>query len=141
MDATRIFNDDFEELDESAISLGAAATVEGMLMLSDVDPDMLKAALILIREEGTDLEQLSGEIIDIDPDTRSFLISVEGDERCVEMAKESHIFLITEGEDGSVSQEILFEDLKIGFLTANFGEFDDDPCFDASVVIAFVPDP
>jgi hypothetical protein len=122
-------------LDRTVIQDGTDMTVDGVLSLSNEDPDLLRAALLIVDldEEAEDL--LRGVVADVDPDAGTLLLTVDGIERCVDAA-EADIFVVESDEDQFISERAELADLIPGQRADVFGQDRFDGCFDAETIIA-----
>ena len=105
------------------------------------DPETLRAALILVDDSTAD-DQIEGVIAEpLDPDARSFNLSTDGGDRCVNLAEEASILLVTHGEDGTESMEGEFTDLEAGQSASVSGEEATDGCFLGNEVVVDLTPP
>jgi len=135
-DGTKIFGVD-GALDPAALLTGTTILVEGVVEMSD-NPDvndLIWAALVFVDVE-SDEESLSGEITDEpNPDTRSFRVSADSADICVEVAEEAKIILVSQDSDGTISKEGMFSDLELGQSVVVFGQSGVGGCFQANEVV------
>lgn len=122
-------------LDRTVIQDGTDMTVDGVLSLSNEDPDLLRAALLIVDldEEAEDL--LRGVVADVDPDAGILYLTVDGVERCVD-ADGADIFVVESDEDQFISERAELADLIPGQRADVFGQDRFDGCFDAETIIA-----
>jgi hypothetical protein len=127
------FIDDWTEED----ILDKSSEIDGILLLSDSNPDSLVAAFILIDETVPPSERLSGEIDNINGRDGTFdLVLSSSDTICVEVPEDADIFLISEFRS---SEMIDFTGLYNG-LTVDLYEDPDHSgadCFVPKTIIAF----
>jgi hypothetical protein len=127
------FIDDWTEED----IVDKSSEIDGILLLSDSNPDSLVAAFILIDETIPPSVRLSGEIDNINDRDRTFdLVLSSSDTVCVDVPEDADIFLI---RGLGSSEEIDFMDLKNG-LTVDLYEDPDHSgadCFVPKTIIAF----
>jgi hypothetical protein len=135
-DGTKIISRDARLLGPTAIQSGARGLFEGVLALSDVDPDTLKTTFIVLDLESP-ADVLRGVVQQVLPAERQFIVNAEGVDRCVE-ADDAKIFFVEAGDDSFSSAEVRLSDLVPGQRVDVFGE--DDACFDARLVLAEKPD-
>lgn len=102
--------------------------------------DVLKAALIIIREEGEDLERLAGLILEVSESAPTFQLAAPGGDCCIETDAQSRFFLIRTDDEGMETVQIDFSDLEPGLEATVFGESDLDGCFNGAIVITAEPD-
>jgi hypothetical protein len=136
---SKLFSRSGMALSRDHIELGLGAAATGVIVLSSVDPDMIRTAVLVLAVEKPDLGKLRGEITRIALDARKLGIEDEesGETVCVDVPVHAAIFLID--EDGSQSERIRLQDLEIGDTTDVYGRPGDDECFIAHVIIAFPP--
>lgn len=134
LDGTRIFSRKGEELDFNAIAVGTEATVDGVLMLSNMAPDALNAALVVLDVSAT--TQLTGEIGALQA-TPLTLITAGGD-RCVAFDDDTDVFQITLLDDGTLATRITVADLENGHKIDVFGAEGTGGCFVAQSIIVVV---
>jgi len=135
-DGTKIISRDARLLGPTAIQSGARGLFEGVLALSDVDPDTLKTTFIVLDLESP-ADVLRGVVQQVLPAERQFIVNAEGVDRCVE-ADDAKIFFVEAGDDSFSSAEVSLSDLVPGQRVDVFGE--DESCFDARLVLAEKPD-
>lgn len=133
---TRVFSVDGTELDPTAIEPGVAVLADGVLIISETDSDILRAALLILNlEAGDDEHVLRGEIVSVDFDAGILQLLVEDTERCVN-ADGADIFLIS-NSDGFSSARVGLGDLEPMQTVDIFGSAEDDQnCFIATDILA-----
>jgi hypothetical protein len=136
---SKLFSRSGMALSRDHIELGLGAAATGVIVLSSMDPDMIRTAVLVLAVEKPDIGKLRGEITRIALDARKIGIEDEesGETVCVDVPVHAAIFLID--EDGSQSERIRLQDLEIGDTTDVYGRPGDDECFIAHVIIAFPP--
>lgn len=141
-DGTKILPAD-DDGGSADIVIGATLAVEGVVVEPDMegDPETLRAALILVDDSTAD-DQIEGVIAEpLDPDARSFNLSTDGGDRCVNLAEEASILFVTHGEDGTESMEGEFTDLEAGQSASVSGEEATDGCFLGNEVVVDLTPP
>lgn len=135
---TRIFSRQGGALDVSAIQDGVPAHVDGVLLLSDVEPDLLKTALIVLDVDLTIADKFSGEILTVDASQRSLVMATNVGDRCVEVPPDTEIIRVENSADGTSSARIALADLVSGQRIDVYGQLDISGCIVAETVVAFV---
>jgi len=136
---TRIFTRQGSELDPAALSPGQRAIIDGVLKLSNDEPDELRAALILLEADGVEGEEaLAGRILTIDLDNDSLVLSAGSGDRCIDVLPDASIFTVTETDEGLDNERVELGDLEQGQLASLFGADGVDGCFDANLILAIV---
>ncbi len=133
-DATKIYSSSGEELDKSAIEVDSIAEIDGIMLLSDSEPDTLVASFISI-DDGVIRVPLSGMIDNIDHDAGTFDLIMDTDTVCVEIPDDVKIFMIMDNS----SEIIGFADLENG-LNADLYEDPDaelSTCIVPEIILAF----
>ncbi len=133
---TRVFSKDGTELDSTAIVAGAAVLADGVLVISETDPDILRAALLILDlEAGDEEEVLRGEIVSVNFDAGTFQMLVGEMERCVN-TNGADIFLVSNA-GGFAAERVGLGDLEPMQSVDVFGTGDDDSgCFVATDILA-----
>jgi len=124
-----------EYLNRTVIQDGTDMTVDGVLSLSNEDPDLLRAALLIVDFDDEAEDLLRGVVADVDPGAGILYLTVDGAERCVD-ADEADIFVVETDEDQFLSVRVELEDLIPGQRADVFGQDRFDGCFDAETIIA-----
>jgi len=131
---TRVFDKRGMPLEPGAIAPDVRGYFEGRLVLSDVDPDVLKTALIVLNLLPPGDAVLRGEITLL-RDGGFDMITATGD-RCVVTENDTEVFLILPDEGNGIGSERgTLEDLAAGQSVDVYGEEEDDGCFEAETVI------
>lgn len=135
---TAIFSKSGYRLDESDIVPDTDAEIDGVFM-TDAAGTFLKTALIVLDIEPEIVDELSGEITEVDRDARSLtLLLDDSDEECVDVLEDADVFLIVVEEDVVTSERGSFDDLRAGWRADAYGGFEIGfECFEADTVIAF----
>ena len=108
------------------------ARVDGVVALSNDQPDMIKSALVVL--ETTNILKQSGPIQNIDSATRNLTVTVSGQgDSCVHVLSDARILLV----DNGTSEAINFGDLSAGQTVDAYGETTVNGCFQAETVIAY----
>ena len=134
---TRIFNVAGDELTDSALVSGAMGHFEGVLMLSNADPDTLKTALIVLDDMVSDAgETIIGDILSVDVADRSLRLATATMERCVAVPETTDITLVTIDSTGSNTETVALGDLTNEMSAEVFGREGDGGCFVAETIRA-----
>lgn len=133
---TIIVNSAGEKVSSDLIQRGEELLVSGVISL---DPNLVTASLVVLRELANTTDSLSGEIIDVEDNGRGLRLMPDGGsaERCVRADSDTDVFLITESEDGISSEMIELSDRLNGLPADIYGEENTDGCFDSSNIIVF----
>ena len=109
-----------------------------MLQISDTDPDLLKALLILIMDDEDISERLVGPIVEV----LEVTFSVAGDtmDRCIDPVEGARFFIGEEADDLLEVTEGDFDDLEPEQEATVFGLEGNDGCFQAEIIFALEPD-
>ncbi len=134
-ESTPIVTREGEYLNRTVIQDGTDMTVDGVLSLSNQDPDLLRAALLIVDFDDEAEDLLRGVVADVDPGAGILLLTVDGVERCVD-ADEADIFVVESDEDQFISERAELGDLIPGQRADVFGQDRFDGCFDAETIIA-----
>jgi len=123
---------------------GKRALIEGVLDLG-TEPDLLHAALIIVKPQEFNLTNLKGTLFDPDPENRTFLLSQDcpSNLNCatvlltVHVMPDAFILSINPKQDNSLGiEQVPFEALKNGDRVNVFGKFDPSGSpFHATVVL------
>jgi len=125
------------ELDRSAIEIGQKAEVEGVIVKSavDGDPDIIRAALMLI-DDGLYDDKLSGSIVEpLDSANMTFNLATDTGDRCVDLDNNSLIIFVSENADGTQVKIGSFADLAIDQSVDAYGLQETGGCLAASEVV------
>lgn len=134
-DGSKVYSRRGVLLDDSAIADGVMGVFDGVLMLSDTDPDVLKTALAILDLDIDRNDVLRGEILTAGDDRRLMLATDTGD-RCVDVPGDTDIFLVTLVEGRVVSERGDYVDLQPGLMIDVYGEEGSGGCFVADSIIA-----
>jgi len=134
LQGTRIFSRKGQELDFGAVEVGMKATVDGIMMLSDMGPDALNAALVVL--DASAATQLTGEIGTLQAATLTLLTA--GGDRCVAFGDDTDVFMVTLLDDGTLATRITVAELESGQKIDVFGAEGAVGCFDAQSIIVVV---
>lgn len=123
-------------LDASALKIGQAVRVIGILMLSDSEPDFIKATMVFVDIDSDNIK-LSGTISAITESLDGFtLMSDSVGDVCVALNSDTSIFLISEEGGGYSSDEIEAADLVEGQQTDVYGQYNLEGCLVADTILA-----
>lgn len=125
------------ELDRSAIVVSQRIEVEGVIVQPDVagDPDLVRAALILI-DNGIYDDKLSGTIaLPLEPASMTFNLSTGMGDLCVDLDANSLIIFISDNADGTEVKIGSFADLEADQSADAYGQPGTGGCLQASEVV------
>lgn len=139
-DQTKVFSKQGDELDFQAIQAGLFAMIDGVLLLSNTDPDTLKSTLVVLDLLPQRLVKLSGTIVgDIDAVNRQFLLeTAAGAQACVSVPKDANILRITASGSGLTSEKVGFDTLAFGQDVGVFGSVREGDCLVADTIVIFI---
>ncbi len=126
---TRIFDKAANPLDEGSLLRGQVGHFDGVLMLSDSEPDTLKTSLIVLDLDAVTGETLVGEILSVDVDAGTLMLMTETESRQVCLADGAVITLVTLTDDQTTSEEVPLGDGLVGLPAEAFGNEGTDGCF------------
>lgn len=136
---TGIADDDGNPLDASFIEPGVVAEIDGLLMLSNAEPDVLKAIYVALKlnDDYIDDEEvsISGQILSIDEATESLVLATGEGDRCVVLDEDAKIFLITVINDVSTTDAISLTDVALDAMADIYGEESVDGCLVAGTIL------
>jgi len=135
-DLTRIFSVDGTELDSTAIVAGVSVLADGVLVTSETEPDVLRAALLILDlDAGADEEALHGSIASVNFDAGTLQLLVDDTEICIN-ANSADIFVIS-NVDGFSSARAGLGDLQPEQSADVFGSTEDElGCLLATDILA-----
>jgi hypothetical protein len=133
--SSRIVTRQGDSLDRTVIQDGVDMTVDGVLSLSNEDPDLLRAALLIVDfdTEGEDL--LRGIVADVNVTDGSLLVTAEGGDQCVD-ASQADIYVVESSDDEFLSEPAELGDLIPGQRVDVYGQNSVEGCFVAETIIA-----
>lgn len=135
-DGTGIFNKAGERLAREDLLRGQVGHFEGVIALSDDEPDALRTSFIVLDPEGPVGETISGTIQTIDTEAGQFILTTGIGDTQVCVDDETTITLVTLTDDGSETAEVGLADLESGLKAEAFGTASTDGCFEAESVRA-----
>ncbi len=121
-EGTKIFSTagDLLAIADLVDAVGSTATIDGILFLADVegDPNVVKAALVVVDIVPEGMAELHGTIAQINPD-QTLLVTCNGDqdlcldleEVCLTISNESHLFALSEIDETIVVNRVLVDEL------------------------------
>ncbi len=133
-DGSKIYSRNGVRLGDDAISDGVMGLFDGVLMLANDAPDVLKTALAILDIDADGEEVLRGEILTAGDDRRLMLATDTGDQ-CVDVPLRTDIFLVRLVEGRLISDRGSYADLQPGLTIDVYGE-PDNGCFIADTIIA-----
>ena len=134
-DGSKIYSRNGVRLDDDAITDGVMGLFDGVLMLANDAPDVLKTALAILDIDADGEEVLRGEILTAGDDRRLVLATDTGDQ-CVDVPLGTDIFLVRLVEGRLISDRGSYADLQPGLTIDVYGEPDIGGCFIADAIIA-----
>ncbi|MEJ2566482.1 MAG: DUF4382 domain-containing protein [Gammaproteobacteria bacterium] len=137
-DGTKIFSRDGTLLTPAAMAVGDAVKVEGVVVLSNTDPDGIKAAAVFVDKAALD-GPITGTLGPIDVANNAFTLITTGGDRCVTLDTGAHIFQITTTSAGFTSEAISLSDLVSGQQVDVYGPLQLNGCYLAHDVLAAAP--
>lgn len=137
---TGIADEAGQPLDATAVQPGVEAEVEGLLVLSDVDRDLIRAIYVALDSDDDDMDdddeiRLSGTVLTVDPANASLTLATDGGDRCVVLGERSRVFLITSSSDASDTMAIDLAEVPVDAHADAYGREAVDGCFRAAVVL------
>ncbi len=138
-DGSKIYSRSGIRLEDAAIMDGVRGVFDGVLMLANDAPDLLKTALAVLDIDAEGQEVLRGEIMTAGEDRRLMLATDVGD-RCVDMPLDADIFLVTLVESRLGSERGTYADPVPGLNIDVYGAAGTDGCFVADTIIADATD-
>ncbi len=138
---TKVFSRQGQELGFQSIEAGLTAAADGVLLLSNTDPDTLKSTLIVLDLLKAQLVKLSGTVVEpIDSATRQFFVeNAIGGQECVVAAPDARIVRITSSSsEGLTSDLVEFDALAPGQDVNVFGTSQQGACLVADTIVIFI---
>ncbi|MGB5248556.1 MAG: DUF4382 domain-containing protein [Gammaproteobacteria bacterium] len=132
--SSRIVTRTGESLDRSVVQDGVDMTVDGVLSLSNEDPDLLRAALLIVDLDTESEDLLRGTVADVNVADGSLLVTTEGGDRCVD-AREADIYVVESSDDEFLTDPAQLGDLIPGQRVDVYGD-ETEACFVAETIIA-----
>lgn len=143
IDGARIFSMTGDELTADDIVAGRIAMVEGIVVLSDTEPDVIKAAVVFLGEMTNSSIKLSGDITEIYLDQNTIdMVDAQLGDHCVRIDSDTGIYSLTITDASSISTEsISLNHLLAGqHIDVNSHDWDwGSGCVLADVVLATMP--
>ena len=139
---TKIVDKMGNEFPTSSITEDMAISVDGLLQLSDEEPALLLAELIVIDTEANLTEVIRGVIGPTPDDVCGFNLQVNDDgDRSVSTNENTKVLRVTatDTETPQTSEIIFPEDLKDGDVVDIYGHYDEQGCFAGETIIVFPP--
>lgn len=134
-EGTGIFSRKGQRLDEGDITPGEPVRVVGVLVISNVEDDFLKASVVVLDVEAMTGERISGEITSVSLGGARLEVETDEGSRCVDVPAEARVFAVTVDGDEAEAKAIDRSDLKPGDQVTVFGV--PNGCLEARTVIAF----
>ena len=139
---TKILQKDGSIIPVTFIQPGVRLSVDGELQLSDTNPAVLLAELIVVATEANVLVKESGTIGLIPDKVCGFYLDTgtDTDDRSVSANnKDTRVLRVTDTGTAGTSEIILVEDLEFGDDVNVYGKNDDQGCFAAETIVVFAP--
>jgi hypothetical protein len=137
-DGTKVYSRQGTALSPEDIGSGDAVKVEGVVVLSDTEPDSIKAAIIFVSSDAAD-GPVTGTLGTIDAPNNSFMLITTAGDRCVTLDTGAHLFQINATSTGFVSEAVNLSDLSSGQQVDIYGPLGLGGCYLAHDVLAAAP--
>jgi hypothetical protein len=137
-DGTKLFTRQGTALAPEDIGVGDAVKVEGVVVLSDTEPDRIKAAIIFVAVDAAD-GPVTGTLGPIDVANDNFTLITAGGDRCVTLASGAHLFQIHDTPTGFVSEAVTLSQLLSGQRVDVYGPLGVGGCYIVHDVLAAAP--
>ena len=137
----KVFSRRGVELAPGDIQDGLGARLDGVLLVRESDPDLLRTALVILDLAPDGLHvRIEGTVDSILGDGK-FEIIEEGETgaTCVATTEKTFFFLVTDGNGGFTSTEKTFDEVEEGRAVEIYGEPGPGGCFAAKVVLIEPP--
>lgn len=133
---TKIFSRRGRELGPAAIQAGIRTLVDGII---ELDPNLVKAALLILAINPDSDRRLSGTILDVSDDGGQIIFSPDGGtgDICVNTDADTDAFLISESNDSASSEMVSINDDLEGLRADIYGDDGIGGCVEADTIIAF----
>jgi hypothetical protein len=133
---TKIFSDSGIALNEADIQEGQTGKIDGVLMVSDTEPDLLKAVLIVLDLPGApELMELRGTASVVDYENQTFDLITDTETVCVKVPEDTPFIVVSTSDEEILNDMILtLDDLNEGDLVKLFGSYDATDCFVPDVI-------
>lgn len=128
---TRLLHRDGTVLTAADLTTGTNVSADGVLVLSDVDPDQLKAALLVVNPD-TASEVVEGTVQTVDVDAQTMTVFDGSTDVCVRLDAAT-VFTVEAGSDESTEGELA--DITADAEVTVYGTEAVDSCIDADTVI------
>jgi mono/diheme cytochrome c family protein len=134
-DGAKIYSRRGAPLGDGAIGDGVMGAFDGVLMLANDAPDLLKTVLAILDLDFDAEDVLRGEILTAGEDRRLMVATDTGD-RCVDVPLDADVFLVSLVEGRVFSDRGSYGDLVPGLAIDVYGDAGTDGCFVADTIIA-----
>ncbi|NND37144.1 MAG: hypothetical protein HKN81_08410 [Gammaproteobacteria bacterium] len=134
-DGAKIYSRRGVRLDDGAIADGVNGAFDGVLMLANDAPDLLKTVLAILDVDIDGEEVLRGEVLTAGADRRLMVATTTAD-RCVDVPLDTDIFMVALADERLVSERGDYQDLVPGLDIDVYGDEDSGGCFVADTIIA-----
>ncbi|WP_405228154.1 DUF4382 domain-containing protein [Lentisalinibacter sediminis] len=136
-DGTGVFTKAGERLTREDLLRGQIGHFEGVIALSNDEPDALRTSFIVLDPDAAVGETITGIIQSVDTEADQFILTTaETGDRQVCVDDDTTITLVTLTDEGSESAEAGLGDLEAGLDAEVFGAEGTDGCFEAETVRA-----
>lgn len=136
-DETRVFTRDGAALEQ--VQVGDEVRVEGVVVLSDINGDRMKAALVYVHADAEADEPVSGTLAQFNATNTGFILATAEGDRCVTLADKAHVFEVSLAPGGLVSEAVTLAQLETGQRVDVYGPMGVGGCYLARHVIATAP--
>lgn len=136
-DGTGVFTKAGERLTREDLLRGQVGHFEGVIALSNDEPDALRTSFIVLDPDAAFGETITGTIQSVDAEAGQFILTTaETGDRQVCVDEETSITLVTLTDEGTETAEVGLGDLEAGLEAEVFGAEGTDGCFEAETVRA-----
>jgi len=136
-DGTGVFTKAGERLTREDLLRGQIGHFEGVIALSNDEPDALRTSFIVLDPDAAFGETIMGTIQSVDATAGRFILTTaETGDRQVCVDEETTITLVTLTDEGTETAEVGLGDLEAGLEAEVFGAESTDGCFEAESVRA-----
>lgn len=109
--------------------------MDGVLALSDVDADEIRAAFVVLEDHDDTTIKLSGTVLTIDDETAALTVATDLGDRCID-AGAADVFVLFIEDGRLVTMAADLADLAEYPQLDAFGAEGADGCFDAETILA-----
>ncbi|MGE5892858.1 MAG: DUF4382 domain-containing protein, partial [bacterium] len=134
---TKIYGKDGNPITD--LSVGQVAEIDGIAVMSNVNPDVFNAALILVDTSTIPEGEISGTIENIDYTNKTFDLQTSTVTVCINVPDTATLFLVQEINNQFESSIIDFSDLQNGMNADLYGAYENG-CFVPDTIIVYAPE-